>query len=149
MVHQVLYCNNFLVCKIATQSGFAHWISNIANKNRLLKSKKLTVFFKKPQQVLYNSCNSLLVIYCFKRPYLGFGDVIYGQRNKKSFCQKIEKIHYQFIMGAIKKQLYRKFGIKSFNCDVGSMLLLFKADFKWSQIKLKHKCIYLKVRNCN
>ena len=65
--------------------------------------------------------NFLLTIYkSFIRPHLDYGDIIYGQPNNGSFCQKIESIQYQAalaITGAIhgtsQTKLYKELGIES------------------------------------
>ena len=42
------------------------------------------------------SIKSLLTIYkCFVRPYLHYGDILYGKAKKKYFKNKIEKIYFK------------------------------------------------------
>ena len=64
---------------------------------------------------------SLLTIYkSFIHPHLDYGDIIYHQPNKGSFCQKIKSIQYQAVLaiiGAIhwtsQTKLYNELVIKS------------------------------------
>ena len=89
---------------------------------------------------------SLITIYkSFIRPHLYFGDVIYDQRNNKSFCSKIERIQYNAalaitgaIRGTCQTKLYNELGLES---------LKLRKWFRWLctffKIKIYGKTEYL------
>ena len=88
-------------------------------KEKMSKAYKGIAVLRKLQNIIPR--NSLLIIYkSFIRPHLDYGDIIYDQPNKGSFCQKIESILYQAavaITGAIhgtsQTKLYKELGIES------------------------------------
>ena len=46
--------------------------------------------------------NALLTIYkSFIRPYLDYGDILYGNPNNENFQNKIEKVQYKACLGII------------------------------------------------
>ena len=56
----------------------------------------------------------------FIRPYLDYGDMIYGQAYKEPFHQKLESIQYNAalaikgaITGTSREKLYRELGLES------------------------------------
>ena len=62
-----------------------------------MKFNKDIGVIKKLQNVLPRQ--ALLTIYkSFVRPYLDYGDIIYGQPKNESFCQKLESYQYNAVL---------------------------------------------------
>ena len=88
-------------------------------ENIMSKVDKTIGLLRKLQAVLPRP--SLITIYnAFIRPHLDYGDIIYDQAHKESFCQKLESIRYNAalaitsaIRGIFRNKLYQELDLES------------------------------------
>ena len=88
-------------------------------KEKMSKAYEGIAVLRKLQNIIPR--NSLLTIYKSSiHAHLDYGDIIYHQRNSRSFCQMIEYIQYQEVVaisgamhGTSQTNLYNELGIES------------------------------------
>ena len=122
--HPIVFFNEAPVAHTSCQKHLGMHLDEKLNfnthvKEKITKAKKGIGVIRKLAHVLPRE--SLVTIYkSFVRPHIDYGDIIYDQPNNSSFCDMIEKVHYNAalaITGAIKGtsqlKLYKELGFES------------------------------------
>ena len=122
--HPVISLNNIEVERTPYQKHLGLLLDEKLNfkqhvDNAILKINKGISFIKKLRHSLPRK--SLLTIYkAFLRPLIDYGDIIYGQPQNESFCEKLESTQYKAalaitgaIQGTSRDKLYQELGLES------------------------------------
>ena len=128
VTHPTVYFNNFPVIQSFSQKHLGIHLDEKLNfihhiKETISKANKCVGVNRKLNNTLPRK--ALLTLYkSFVRPNLDYGDIIFGQPNNKSFCNKFETVQYNAaltitgsiqasIQGTSKVKLYKELGLES------------------------------------
>ena len=122
--HSPVFFNDIPVSRVSFQKHLGIYLDEKLNFNNHIKEKMTKAMkgigvIKRLSKMLPR--HSLITIYkSFVRPQLDYGNILYDQPKNKSYCQKIETVHYNAalaitcaIKGTSQIKLYNELNLES------------------------------------